>query len=103
MPAHRRAAILDRAARELAGRVDEFATVISAEAAKPIKTARVEAARAVGATPAQQASWAAALCLGMAVTSFYLSWRYRMPIITAWSTPGARRAPCAHRLQAAGR
>jgi benzoate membrane transport protein len=49
----------------------------------------MEAARAVGATPAQQASWAAALCLGMAVTSFYLSWRYRMPIITAWSTPGA--------------
>jgi benzoate membrane transport protein len=49
----------------------------------------MEAARAVGATPAQQASWAAALCIGMAVTSFILSWRYRMPIITAWSTPGA--------------
>ncbi len=49
----------------------------------------MEAARAVGATPAQQASWAAALCLGMAVTSFMLSWRYKMPIITAWSTPGA--------------
>jgi benzoate membrane transport protein len=49
----------------------------------------MEAARAVGATPAQQASWAAALCIGMAVTSFILSWRYRMPMITAWSTPGA--------------
>ncbi len=49
----------------------------------------MEAARAVGATPAQQASWAAALCFGMAVTSFVLSWRYRMPMITAWSTPGA--------------
>lgn len=49
----------------------------------------MEAARAVGATPAQQASWAAALCFGMAITSFILSWRYRMPIITAWSTPGA--------------
>ncbi len=49
----------------------------------------MEAARAVGATPAQQASWAMALCIGMAVTSFILSWRYRMPIITAWSTPGA--------------
>ena len=35
------------AARLLAERVEEFATVISAEAAKPIKTARVEAARAV--------------------------------------------------------
>ena len=49
----------------------------------------MEAARAVGATPSQQASWAAALCIGMAVTSFFLSWRYKMPIITAWSTPGA--------------
>ncbi len=49
----------------------------------------MEAARAVGATPAQQASWAAALCFGMAVTSFLLSWRHKMPIITAWSTPGA--------------
>ena len=26
---------------------------------------------------------------GMAASSFLLSWRYRMPIITAWSTPGA--------------
>jgi benzoate membrane transport protein len=49
----------------------------------------MEAARAVGASPAQQASWAASLCFGMAATSLYLSWRYRMPIITAWSTPGA--------------
>lgn len=49
----------------------------------------MEAARASGATPSQQASWAAALCFGMAVSSFILSWRYRMPIITAWSTPGA--------------
>lgn len=49
----------------------------------------MEAARAVGADPSQQASWAMALCIGMAVTSLLLSWRYRMPIITAWSTPGA--------------
>jgi benzoate membrane transport protein len=49
----------------------------------------MEAARAVGANPAQQASWAASLCFGMAITSLILSWRYRMPIITAWSTPGA--------------
>lgn len=49
----------------------------------------MEAARAVGATPDQQASWAAALCFGMAATSLILSWRYRMPMITAWSTPGA--------------
>src|SRR5437763_12288796 len=49
----------------------------------------MEAARAVGASPTQQASWAASLCFGMAVTSLILSWRYKMPIITAWSTPGA--------------
>ena len=49
----------------------------------------MEAARNVGATPSQQASWAAALCFAMAVSSFILSWRYRMPMITAWSTPGA--------------
>jgi len=49
----------------------------------------MEAARSVGATPAQQASWAGALCIGMAATSFFLSVRYRMPMITAWSTPGA--------------
>ena len=49
----------------------------------------LEAARVVGADGPQTASWIAALCLGIAGTSFYLSWRYRMPFITAWSTPGA--------------
>ena len=49
----------------------------------------MQAAQAVGATPAQQASWAAALCFGMVITTFYLSWAHKMPIITAWSTPGA--------------
>ena len=49
----------------------------------------MQAAQAVGATPSQQASWAAVLCFGMAITSFYLSWAHKMPIITAWSTPGA--------------
>ena len=49
----------------------------------------MEAARNVGASPTQQASWAAALCFGMAITSLILSWRYKMPMITAWSTPGA--------------
>jgi benzoate membrane transport protein len=49
----------------------------------------MQALRAVHATPAQQISAAAALCFGMAGTTLYLSWRHRMPIITAWSTPGA--------------
>lgn len=48
-----------------------------------------EAARAAGATPAQQASWMWALGVGMGVTSIGLSLRYRMPLLTAWSTPGA--------------
>ncbi len=49
----------------------------------------LEAARAVGASPAETTSWVTALCLSMALTSGWLSWRHRMPIITAWSTPGA--------------
>jgi acyl-CoA reductase-like NAD-dependent aldehyde dehydrogenase len=47
LPQWRRAEILDRAAGLLAERVEEFARTIAAEAAKPIKTARVEARRAV--------------------------------------------------------
>ncbi len=42
-----RIAVLERAAAGLAGRVEEFARTIAGEAAKPIKTARIEAARAV--------------------------------------------------------
>jgi acyl-CoA reductase-like NAD-dependent aldehyde dehydrogenase len=47
LPAYERAAILDRAAAGLLERQEEFAQLISAESAKPIKTARVEATRAV--------------------------------------------------------
>ncbi len=49
----------------------------------------IEATRRLGATPHQTSSWVASLCLGMAVTSAYLSVRYRMPIVTAWSLAGA--------------
>jgi len=49
----------------------------------------MQAAQAVGATPSQQASWAAVICFGMAATTLYLSWAHKVPIITAWSTPGA--------------
>lgn len=48
----------------------------------------IAAATALGATQAQTASWVTALALALAVSSGFLSWRYRMPIITAWSTPG---------------
>jgi len=47
MPAHERAAVLDRLAGALSDHQEEMAQIISAEAAKPIKTARVEAGRAV--------------------------------------------------------
>jgi benzoate membrane transport protein len=49
----------------------------------------IEGAKAAGASPAQQASVAAILCYAMAVTSFILAARYRMPIVVAWSTPGS--------------
>ncbi|BAL27329.1 benzoate/H(+) symporter BenE family transporter [Azoarcus sp. KH32C] len=48
-----------------------------------------QAAHAAGATPSQLASWLWALGLGMGVTCIGLSLRYRTPILTAWSTPGA--------------
>lgn len=49
----------------------------------------IAAAAAVGATQVQTASWVTALCLAMAAETAWLSWRTRMPVITAWSTPGA--------------
>lgn len=48
-----------------------------------------QAANAIGATPAQVASWMWALGLGMGLTCILLSLRYRIPVVTAWSTPGA--------------
>jgi acyl-CoA reductase-like NAD-dependent aldehyde dehydrogenase len=47
LAAHRRASVLDAVARALAERRDEAAALICAEAGKPLKTARVEAERAV--------------------------------------------------------
>jgi acyl-CoA reductase-like NAD-dependent aldehyde dehydrogenase len=46
-PQHERAAVLDRAAELVRDRVDDLALTISAEAGKPLKTARVEAQRCV--------------------------------------------------------
>ncbi len=47
------------------------------------------AAQALGASPEQMVSWMWALGIGMGVTSLGLSLWYRMPVLTAWSTPGA--------------
>ena len=49
----------------------------------------IAAADAVGATQVQTASWVTAICLAMAFETAWLSWRTKMPVITAWSTPGA--------------
>jgi acyl-CoA reductase-like NAD-dependent aldehyde dehydrogenase len=46
-PQHERAAVLDRAAELVGERVEDLALTIAAEAGKPLKTARVEAARTV--------------------------------------------------------
>lgn len=48
-----------------------------------------QAIEAVGASQSQANSWMLVLGLGMGVTSLLLSLVYRMPILTAWSTPGA--------------
>ena len=48
-----------------------------------------QAAQALGASQAQISSWMWALGLGMGITCMVLSLRYRMPVVTAWSTPGA--------------
>ena len=48
-----------------------------------------QAATAAGAGPAQISSWLLALGLGMGATCIGLSLKYRDPVLTAWSTPGA--------------
>lgn len=48
-----------------------------------------QAAQALQATPTEIASWMCALGLGMGLTSIALSLRFRVPVLTAWSTPGA--------------
>ncbi|MEI9426978.1 benzoate/H(+) symporter BenE family transporter [Mesorhizobium sp. Cs1299R1N3] len=48
----------------------------------------IAAAKAVGATQVETASGVTAICLAMTVECLWLSWRTKMPVITAWSTPG---------------
>ncbi len=48
-----------------------------------------QAAHALGATQEEIGSWMCALGLGMGATCILLSLRYRVPVVTAWSTPGA--------------
>lgn len=55
-----------------------------------------EAARALGASEAEIASWLWALGIGMGVTCIGLSLRWRIPVVTAWSTPGAAMLIASH-------
>lgn len=48
-----------------------------------------QAATMAGANAAEISSWLFALGMSMAFTCIGLSLRYRMPILTGWSTPGA--------------
>ncbi len=49
----------------------------------------IQAAQASGASAAQITSWLLVLGVTMGATSIALSMAYKMPILTAWSTPGA--------------
>lgn len=48
-----------------------------------------QAAAAAGASTQQIAGWMTALGIGMGVSTLALSWWYKAPVLTAWSTPGA--------------
>lgn len=48
-----------------------------------------QAARSAGLSPEQTASWVWSVSVGVGLTGLFLSWRFREPIITAWSTPAA--------------
>ncbi|AOA59751.1 benzoate/H(+) symporter BenE family transporter [Acinetobacter larvae] len=48
-----------------------------------------QAAQIAGLSPERTASWVWSISIGVGVTGILLSWRYKQPIITAWSTPAA--------------
>lgn len=49
----------------------------------------IDLAKQAGATPDMVTSWLFALGLGMGLTGIFYSWLTKMPVVTAWSTPGA--------------
>ncbi|HIF9479748.1 benzoate/H(+) symporter BenE family transporter [Photobacterium damselae] len=49
----------------------------------------IQAAQNAGASPLEIESWLFSLGISLGVISILLSWRYKMPILMAWSTPGA--------------
>lgn len=49
----------------------------------------MQAAQVAHWSPTQLTSWIGGLLVGAGVCSMGMSWRYRMPILCAWNTPGA--------------
>ncbi|MGL6312878.1 benzoate/H(+) symporter BenE family transporter [Vibrio sp. WXL103] len=49
----------------------------------------IQAATSLGANEGQIESWLLALGLVMGLSSVFLSWSFKLPILIAWSTPGA--------------
>ena len=49
----------------------------------------VQAGQTLGASPVQIISMVTALCIGIGLPGAILSWRLKMPVVLAWSTPGA--------------
>lgn len=48
-----------------------------------------QAAKIAGLSPELTASWVWSVSIGVGITGIVLSWHYKEPIITAWSTPAA--------------
>jgi benzoate membrane transport protein len=49
----------------------------------------IQAASSAGANASQIESWLLTLGICMGVSSIFYSWFYKMPVLMAWSTPGA--------------
>ncbi|MGB0948319.1 MAG: benzoate/H(+) symporter BenE family transporter, partial [Pseudoalteromonas marina] len=64
-----------------------FSTVLIGYASAVIIV--IQAASVLGASESQIESWLLTLGLIMGLSSMGLSWRYKTPILTAWSTPSA--------------
>lgn len=48
----------------------------------------LQAVQTLGGGPAEQSSWLFALGIAMGLSSLTLSWWYKAPVLTGWSTPG---------------
>lgn len=49
----------------------------------------LQAAQAAHLTSAQTSSWLWAVSIGSGLSGAWMSWRYKIPVICAWNTPGA--------------